>query len=182
MSTLLITSTTYLQLMYSYFFYNESNKYYIGSRSSHRKIKDSFKYIVFMNENEIIKQSTLFSYENHHYKHHFLYTFNQRLEGKKNTLFKESFYDTKGKIKIIGRGWKITKFPYELLVKLGYSHPIFLPLDPYLKYKLKKKKKKYYVFYGTYYHQLNTLLSKFHLMRVPDTYTRKGIFQRKIIL
>jgi hypothetical protein len=137
----MINNILYLQLMYSYFFYNESNKYYMLSQTSSRKIKDSFKFIIIMNENEIIKKITLFSFKNKDYKHQYLYFYNSILENKKRTFFKSAFYENKSKIKIIGRGWKIIKYPYELLIKLGYSHPIFLTLDPYLSYKLKKKRK-----------------------------------------
>lgn len=178
----LIRNISYLHLMYSYFFYNESNKYYISNISSNRKMKDSFKYVVIVKDSEIAKKISLFSYKSGNYKHPYLFFYNSMIESKKRTFFKGSFYESKGKIKIIGRGWKIIKYPYELLIKLGYSHPIFLTLDPFLKYKLKKKKKKYYTFYGTFYNKLNTLMSKFYLMRIPDTYTRKGIFQRKVIL
>ena len=178
----MINNILYLQLIYSYFFYSESNKYYMLSQTSSRKIKDSFKFVIIINENEIIKKISLFSFKNNEYKHSYLNFHNSILENKKRTFFKSSFYENKSKIKIIGRGWKIIKYPYELLIKLGYSHPIFLTLDPYLNYKLKKKKKKYYVFYGVHYNKINTLTSKLHLMRVPDPYTRKGIFQRKVIL
>lgn len=181
MYSILTNNIIYLQLICSYFFYNESNKYYIKSKSSSRKFKESFKYIIIMNNNEIIKKLTLFSFKNNNYKKYQSF-YNSIIENKKRTFFKESFYESKGKIKIIGRGWKIIKYPYELLIKLGYSHHIFLTLNPHLFYKLKRKKKKYYVFYGTYYKQVNTLMSKFNLMRIPDTYTRKGIFQRKVIL
>ena len=91
-------------------------------------------------------------------------------------------YENKSKIKIIGRGWKIVKYPYELIVKLGYSHSIFLTLDPFIKLLLKKKNDKFYIFYGVRYEKLNTVMAKFNFMRVPNIYTRKGIFHRKIIL
>jgi hypothetical protein len=172
----------YLNLNSSYLYYQEGNKHYLCSNSSSRKIKEYLKYVLFINENEITKKIGLFSYRKKEYKHVYLYFVNSLIESKKRKFFKETFYENKARIKIIGRGWKIVKYPYELLIKLGYSHSIFFLMDPYIKYKLKKKKKKYYTFYGTSYDKLNTIMGKFNFMRIPDTYTRKGIFHRKIVL
>lgn len=175
-------NNTYLHSIYSYFHYSETNKYYLNSKSSNRKIKEPFRFIILFNENEIIKKSNLFLYSNLLYKHKFILFNDSLIEKEKNLFFKETFYENKSRIKIIGRGWKIIKYPYELLIKLGYSHPIFLTLNPFFKHKLKKKKKKYYTFYGVKYEEINTLMGKFNFMRIPDTYTRKGIFHHKIIL
>jgi hypothetical protein len=178
---IVINSIVYLQIFFSYFFYSESNNYYFFGKYSSRKLKELFRYVILVKENEILKKLTLFSYKNNYKK---IYSKKNEtiLESNKRIFFKGSLYEYKGKIKIIGRGWKIIKFPYELLIKLGYSHPIFVTLDPFLTYKLKKKKKKYYIFYSTWYNKVNTLMSRFYLMRIPDIYTRKGIFQRKVIL
>jgi ribosomal protein L6P/L9E len=106
----------------------------------------------------------------------------KRLVYKEILTFKGTIYNFKGKIKIVGRGWKIVKNYSLLLIKLGFSHPLFINTTPYIKYKPKKKKKKYYHFYGTYPNEINLFISKFNKMRRPDTYTRKGIFDRKYIL
>ena len=67
---------------------------------------------------------------------------NNILENKEIDFFKGMFYGYKSKIKIVGRGWKIIKSNYNtLLIKLGFSHPLFLLLDGLIKYKIKKKKK-----------------------------------------
>ena len=109
--------------------------------------------------------------------------YNNIITNKEIDLFKGTFYGYKSKIKIVGRGWKIIKTNYNtLLIKLGFSHPLFLVLNTFIKYKIKKKKKKYYVFYGTQFDNIHTLTSIFNLMRIPDTYTRKGIFNRRYIL
>jgi hypothetical protein len=171
----------YLHSNYLYLYYQEGNKHYIYSVSSSRKIKEYFKYILFLNDNEIKKKINIFVYRNKEKNHVYLNHINTVIESKKRKLFKETFYENKSRIKIIGRGWKIIKYPYELLIKLGYSHSIFYIMDPFTKYRLKKKKKKYYTFYGTSYDALNTMMGKFNFMRIPDVYTRKGIFHRKII-
>lgn len=176
----MINKVIYLHSIYSYFYYLESNLFYFYSQSNSRKIKTSFKYIFIIQENQILKKLNLFSYK--YINHPYLYFKNSINESKQNTFFKDSFYENKGKIKIVGRGWKITKYSYQLLIKLGYSHSLFLVLSPLLKYKLKKKKKKYYIFYGVFNNHINTLIAQFNFMRRPDTYTHKGIFNRKIVL
>lgn len=176
------TYLSYLHSNNSYIYYQESNKHYLYNKSSSRKIKEFFKYILFANNNEIIKKIGLFSNEINKKKDNYLKFRNSLFEKNKRKFFKETFYENKARIKIIGRGWKIIKYPYELLIKLGYSHSLFILMDPYFKYRLKKKKKKYYTFYGTSYDKINTLMGKFNFMRIPDIYTRKGIFHRKIVL
>lgn len=177
---MLIRKINYYNFIYSYYVYLESNKFYMYTSSSSNKYKRKLKFIYLLNFNEIIKKYSLFSYELKNHKYFNFYI--SLLENKENTFNKQFLYNQIGKIKIIGRGWKIVKSANQLLIKLGYSHPLFLMLNPYLKYKIKKKKKKYYIFYGIFYDKLNTLTGKFNLMRIPDVYTRKGIFNRKYIL
>jgi hypothetical protein len=172
----------YLNLNSSYVYYLEGTIHYICSNSSSRKIKEYLKYVLFLDDNEISKKMNIFAYLKNENKHIYLNCVNLMLESNKRKVFKESLYENKARIKIIGRGWKIIKFPYELLIKLGYSHPIFFSMDPFTKYKLKKKKKKYYTFYGNFYDKLNTIMGKFNFMRIPDLYTRKGIFYRRLVL
>lgn len=102
------------------------------------------------------------------------------IEYKLIKYFKEFFYENKLKMKIIGRGWKIVKYNYQILIKLGYSHMIFVNIYPVIKYKMKKKKKKYYLFYGVLNNELSKELNKIKLMRIPNIYTRKGIFYNKL--
>lgn len=173
-----MNSILYLYSLYSYLIYSESNKYYFKNKSNGRKIKNSLKYIIFINNNEIMKKLNTFSYK--YVNHYFLYFYNTLINSKNTKFFNNSFYNNKGKIKIVGRGWKIIKYFNILLIKLGYSHSIFRILNPFIKYRIKKKK--YYVFYGVFNNQINTLISKFNFMRKPDVYTYKGIFNRKIIL
>jgi hypothetical protein len=162
--------------------YHEKNKIYLYSNTSSRKIKESLHYYLLSNNNEINKYIPVFNYKNKKYKHKYIYTKDKIIEKEKLNFFKENFYENKGKLKIIGRGWKITKYSNQLLIKLGYSHYIFLFLHPIFKYKMKKKKKKYYNFYSVLNNSLNTLLSKIKLMRVSDVYTRKGIYHHTIKL
>jgi ribosomal protein L6P/L9E len=167
-------------MFYLYLVYVEVNNYYFSTISSSRKIKEYFTYIYLFNQNELLKKESIFFFNK--IKNKYVLFMYSLLDTKKKNFYKETFYENKAKIKIVGRGWKIVKFPFELLIKLGYSHPIIFTLNPYVKYKLKKKKKKYYVFYGVSYEKVNTIMGKFNFMRIPDVYTRKGIFHRKIIL
>jgi hypothetical protein len=161
----------------NFILYIELYKYYIMSNTSARKFKDSNYYLIELNNNELIKKKLFCLFNKYNLK---ISLYEKIIERKKNIFFKNSYYENKGKIKIVGRGWKIIKYSYQLVIKLGYSHLIFLLLSPFLKYKLKKKKKKYYIFYGVDNQELNTLLGKLKLMRIPDVYTKKGIFHRKI--
>jgi hypothetical protein len=178
----LIYSNYYLFVQYLYIFYLEINKYYFYSKTSSRKYKDSYRFLNFYNNNEIVQYLPLFILHRKTYKH-WWFKFNYTLsELNKKKFYKQSFYENKGRIKIFGRGWKIVRYSYLLLIKLGYSHMIFNCLLPIYKDKFKKKKKKYYTYYSIFYMNVNTLLGKFKSMRVPDVYTSKGIFHRKIIL
>jgi hypothetical protein len=172
----------YLIFNYSVIFYLEINCYYLLNISSARKFNESFRFFIFLEKNEVLKYIPIFLYRNNKYKHWGIVLYDKLLERNKFRYFKEVMYESKGKIKIIGRGWKIIKYSYQLLIKLGFSHNLFLELSPILKYKLKKKKKKYYTFYSIFYNDVNSLLNKFRLLRVPDVYTRKGIFHRRIML
>lgn len=177
---MIINKILYFHSLFSFFYYIESNSYYFYCKSNSRKINNSYKYIFVIHENQIIKKINLFSYKDSN--NLYLYFKNTYTESKHNLFFKNSFYNNKGKIKIVGRGWKIVKYSYQLLIKLGYSHSIFSVLSPLIKYKLKKKKKKYYVFYSVFNNHINTLIAKFNFMRRPNIYTYKGIFNRKVIL
>ncbi len=171
----------YLNNIYMYFFFLENNNIYISGTNNNKKIKRKLQVIFLYNHNNLIKVFNIFRLNL--YKHNYFFSYFSILENKEKNLFNGSFYGFKSKIKIVGRGWKIIKTNYNtLLIKLGYSHPLFLTLSFYIKYKKKKKKKKYYVFNGTFFDKINTLTSKFNLMRIPDTYTRKGIFNRRYIL
>lgn len=179
----LVLFKNYLILLnYNIVLYMENNHTYIYSIGSARKFNEGNRFYIFIRDNEIIKNLSLFYYNKCKYLHWFFEFHEKIIECKKLKYLKEVFYENKGKIKIIGRGWKINKFSYQLLIKLGYSHMIFYNLSPIIRYKLKKKKKKYYSFYGVSYNLLNSTLNKFRLMRIPDTYTRKGIFHRRILL
>jgi hypothetical protein len=165
-----------------FLFYLEFNKFYFYSKTSSRKLKSKFYFLYLVNKNEIIELVPLFASNDKRYNH-WWYNYNYLLsESKKRKLFKQSFYENKGRIKIVGRGWKIIRYSYLQLIKLGYSHIIYNVFLPIYKDKFKKKKKKYYTYYSLFYTSVNTLLSRFKLMRVPDVYTRKGIFHRKVIL
>jgi len=135
-----INKVNYIHYIYSFFLYYECNYFYFYNKSNGRKIKYSFKYLFILDNSILIKKLNILSYK---YKtHFFLYSNNMMFDYKLNLFFKESFYDSRSKIKIVGRGWKIIKYSYELLVKLGYSHSLFFVLSPLIRYKLKKKKKK----------------------------------------
>ena len=166
---------------YFLFFFLENNVMYVSGISNSKKMKKQLQVVFFLNNNNLIKKYSMFKYNL--YKHKYFYKCFILNESKEKKLFSSIFYNFKSKIKIIGRGWKITKTNYNtLLVKLGYSHPLFLTLSLYVKYKIKKKKKKYYVFNSSFFDKVNNLSSKFNLMRIPDTYTRKGIFNRRYML
>lgn len=167
---------------YNLILYIENNNTYIYSISSARKFNESNKFFMLVYNNELVKNLSLFYYYKNKYLHWFFNFHEKLIEYKKMKYIKDVFYNSKGKIKIIGRGWKVIKYSYQLLIKLGYSHMIFFNLSPIIKYKLKKKKKKYYLFYGIFHNLLNSILNKFRLMRIPDTYTRKGIFHRRVLL
>lgn len=171
----------FLLFNYSFINYIEANNYYIYNISSIRKFNVDNKYIIFLNNNELVVNNSLFSLQNNKNKNWFFILNNKILEYRLFKYFKESFYENKSKLKIIGRGWKINKYSYQLLIKLGFSHMIYFNLSPIIKYKLKKKKKKYYLFYGVFHNYLTSNLNRISLMRVPDVYTRKGIFYRKIL-
>jgi len=177
---MILSNTIYFQLIYSYLYYIEGCTFYFCSRSNSRKIRRSFKYLFIIRNNEMLKKINLFS--NKYLSHNYLYFKNSLMINSQVNFFKDSFYDNKGKLKVVGRGWKIIKYAYQLLIKLGYSHPIFNVINPLIKYRLKKKKKKYYIFYGVFNNHINTLISKFSFMRRPDVYTSKGIFNRRVIL
>ncbi len=179
---LILFKNRLLLLNYSLINYVESNHYYIYNISSIRKFNISYRYFVYLNNNELLINNSLFYLYNNKINNWFFILNNKIFEYKLLKYFKECFYENKSKLKIIGRGWKINKYSYQLLIKLGYSHMIYLNLSPTIKYKLKKKKKKYYLFYGVFYNNLTSNMNKISLMRVPDTYTRKGIFYRKILL
>jgi hypothetical protein len=172
----------YFPFLYSIILYIEINNYYLLSKTSARKFHESNIFYFLLNNIEISKYISLSYYKNKKYLIQKLQIKNKIIERKKLIFIKETFYLSKGKIKIVGRGWKIIRYSYQLIIKLGYSHIIFLNLSPILKDKFKKKKKKYYIFYSEFYEHVNTLLNKLKLMRIPDTYTRKGIFHRKVIL
>lgn len=178
----LLFKSYYILLNYSILLYIENNNIYISTVSSARKFREVNRFCILIQDNEMRKIISLFYFHNNKYLNNFFQMYNKLIEMKKAKYFKEVFYENKGKIKIVGRGWKIIKYSYQLLIKLGYSHMIFFNLCPVLKHKLKKKKKKYYLFYGVFYSLLNNVLNKFRLMRIPDVYTRKGIFHRRILL
>jgi ribosomal protein L6P/L9E len=172
---------TYLNNTNMFYFFLENNNIYIYGINSNRKIKKNLQVIFYYNSNNIIKKYSIFKL--FLYKNKYFFTYSTINENREKKLFNGIFYGFKSKIKIVGRGWKIIKTNYNtLLIKLGYSHPLFLTLSLYIKYKIKKKKKKYYVFNGTFFDKINTLSGKFNLMRIPDTYTRKGIFNRRYVL
>ena len=159
----------------------ENNNIYVSAINSNKKTKRKLQVIFIFNKNNLIKKYSVFKLAL--YKNKFFFSYFINNETKERNLFNGIYYGFKSKIKIVGRGWKIIKTNYNtLLIKLGYSHPLFLTLSPYIKYKKKKKKKKYYVFNGVFFDKINTLSGKFNLMRIPDTYTRKGIFNRRYIL
>lgn len=181
-SNLIKFKNFFLLLNYSVINYVESNNYYIYNISSIRKFNVNNKFFIYIKNNELVINHSIFNFYNDKNKNYFFILNYKLFEYKLFKYFKESFYENKSKLKIIGRGWKINKYSYQLLIKLGYSHMIYFNLSPIIKYKLKKKKKKYYLFYGVSYNNLTSNLNKISLMRIPDTYTRKGIFYRKILL
>jgi hypothetical protein len=178
-----VYSCKFIAFNFSVIFYVELNNYYLFSISGARKIKEPIGCFVRFEQNEILKYVPIFLYKIEKKHINYYLTLRERVY-EKNILryFKETFYESKGKIKIIGRGWKIIRFSYQLFIKLGYTHNFFLFLSPILKDKFKKKKKKYYIFYSIFNNEVSLLLNKISLLRVPDVYTRKGIFYRKIIL
>jgi ribosomal protein L6P/L9E len=176
-----ISKQIYLNNIDMYYYYLENNNTYLYSINNSKKIKKNLYIIFLYNNNLIIKKFNIFKYILK--KNFFFNYYYSLLENKELNSFNGSFYGFKSKIKIVGRGWKIVKSNYNtLLIKLGYSHPLFLTLSLHVRYKIKKKKKKYYVFNSSFFDKINTLTSKFNLMRVPDTYTRKGIFNRRYLL
>ena len=81
------------------------------------------------------------------------------------------------KLKLVGVGYKA--FPVEnfenhlLLLRLGYSHPIYLRIPPKTKiFSLKLTK---LFLYGYSYQQLTSTASKLRLNKVPEPYKGKGI-------
>lgn len=92
------------------------------------------------------------------------------------SLFNQTIYLNKSKLKLRGRGYKLYNYTNNLAFKLGYSHMLFYYMMPNMLNKYKKKKLKYYTFYSTNKTILNNMLSGFSDMRVPHYYTKKGIF------
>jgi len=136
-----MTKYIYLNNTYMFYFFLENNNIYLSSMNSSRKIKRKLQILFLFNtSNNLIKKYSLFKFTLH--KHKYFYKYTTINESKEKNVFNGVFYNFKSKIKIIGRGWKIIKTNYNtLLIKLGYSHPLFLTLSLYVKYKVKKKKK-----------------------------------------
>ncbi len=170
-----------IQLNKNIIFYIENNNCFTYSISSIRKFRNNFYFFIGIMDNNIIINNSLFILNKIKLNNNFFYSKMKKTDYKLIKYFKECFYENKSKLKIVGRGWKIIKYNYQLLIKLGYSHMIFSNLSPILKSKIKKKKKKYYVFYGNSYNELSTTINKIKLMRVPNIYTKKGIFYNKLI-
>ena len=133
----MLNTNYYINNTCSLLVYVENNSYYAYSLVNSRKFNELGKFYTLKIKNEIIKIKLFF----------FLNLYNNTIMKKnicvlKNKLFcffKEIFYENKGKLKIIGRGWKITKYYYQLTVKLGFSHIIFLNTNPLFKNEFKKK-------------------------------------------
>lgn len=89
------------------------------------------------------------------------------------------------KLKLIGVGYRA--FPVEnfenhlLLLKLGYSHPIYFRIPPKTKiFSLKLTK---LFLYGYSYQQLTSIASKLRLNKIPELYKGKGIlYENETIL
>lgn len=144
----IIYKNYYIPNMYFILFYVELYNYYILSNSSARKFKDTSNYYIELSNLELNKKTSILQLNIKLDSNIKLYE--KIIERKKYQYFKESYYENKGKIKIVGRGWKIVRYSYELIIKLGYSHLIFILLSPFLKNKLKKKKKKNIIFFMVY--------------------------------
>ena len=119
---------------YNFIIYNECNNYIFIKSNNVRKYNETVhnELIHYINGNELIYLKSIFFLTN------YITKYNIKCKLK---FIKEFFFGNKGKLKIIGRGWKMIKYSYELLIKLGFSHMIFLYINPLLKNKLKKKKK-----------------------------------------
>jgi hypothetical protein len=131
----------YISLNNTVIYYQETNKLYVNSTTSARKYKEQIYFYILSNNNNINKYIPLYLKKKNKYKRKIIIQYNEYIEKKRLNFWKESFYENKGKLKIVGRGWKIIKYNNQLLIKLGYSHYLYFFLNPIFKHKLKKKKK-----------------------------------------
>ena len=97
------------------------------------------------------------------------------------SCFKELLTETElnffGKLQLIGVGFKILETTYNniLMLKLGYSHSIYIKLN--LKVELLKNIK--LLVKSDSYITAKRLLSKIRLLKLPEPYKGKGIFFNK---
>ena len=90
------------------------------------------------------------------------------------------------KLKLVGVGYRVFSVEnfedYLLLLKLGYSHPIYFRIP--LKTKIFTLKLTKLFLYGYSYQQLTFAASKIRLNKIPEPYKGKGILyeNEKIIL
>lgn len=114
----------------------------------------------------------------------------QTIKKTTTSLIKQLLIETTAiiyqKLKLVGVGYRA--FPVEnltnhlLLLKLGYSHPIYFKIPQKTKiFSLKLTK---LFLYGYSYQQLTFTASKIRLNRIPEPYKGKGILyeNEKIIL
>lgn len=155
------------------FYYNETNKFLLGSYLSYIKWKVSPSILYKNKSNCIILTHNKFSicfYSEITYLIHML-------KNKCNFIF----FGSSARFRINGRGYRLFSQLNHILFKLGYSHVINYTLP--IQYEIQKKEKhqSFYKISGIGLQNVGSILAQLKYLRLPNVYSKKGIFRKNDI-
>jgi ribosomal protein L6P/L9E len=160
------------------FIYSENKTIFIVSYLGMLKIKIP-EFLFFLKIEKIITIKNTYKYFS--YKKKKNYNIINYAINKFFKLFKNLTIGFIAKFKVIGLGHKILYSKSNYLLKLGYSHLIyiFIPLSIASK---KKKKKKYLKLISINSTIVNNLFFFLGNLRIPDIFSMNGIFNRNFFM
>lgn len=151
------------------FYYNEANKFLLGSNLFFIKWKIHYSIFYKNSTNSILFTSNKFVFGNSSQVIHSI----NLLKNKLHLIY----FGSSVRFRINGRGYRLFSQLNHILFKLGYSHVINYTLPVQYEIQKKEKYQSFYKINGIGIENLGNILSNLKYLRSPNVYSKKGIFR-----
>jgi large subunit ribosomal protein L6 len=168
---MLLRNYTLLNTNNQMLIYSENNRFICGSALGYWKIKLSKEGYFYVNNVNVVNYQNSLKLNNENiefYIDKFIIRY----------VIRCIYFGNSIRFRIMGRGYKIYSQVNHMLLKLGYSHIINYTLP--ISYEIHKKDKNnsFYKITGLNRFQLNNILAVIKSFRIPNVYSKKGIFKK----
>lgn len=158
------------------FYYNEINKFLLGSNLLYIKWKIAHSILYRNKLTSILLIYNKFSHFSHS-RFSIIYLINM-FKNKLNLIY----FGSSARFRINGRGYRLFSQLNHILFKLGYSHVINYTLPFQYEIQKKEKHQSFYKINGIGLQNVGNILAQLKYLRLPNVYSKKGIFRKNDII